>query len=239
MATTEAMQAADDDLRDDDFQYRALSSGAMASLVFGLLSGLVFLAGRDSLQASLMICPIPVIGIVVGLKSLARIRSMPDSLSGAKLAIAGVLFSCIGLVAGLGYSGYVYATEVPEGYVRISFQTLRPDAVEIRGGRLVPQSLLELDGKKVFIKGFMRADSTPRRHNVRGFLLVRDNNQCCFGDLSKVKYYDQVLVKMGSSARADYSTGVFRMGGTLHINPDNARKGPGYPVFSLDADYVE
>ena len=211
----------------------------MASLVFGVLSGLVFIAGRNSLQMSLMLCPIPAIGIVVGLRSLAKIRAMPELLSGKKLALAGVLLSTFGLVVGLGFSGLIYATEVPSGYERISFQTLRPDAVESRSGHLVPKRVLNLDGKQVFIKGYMRADSIARRNNIKSCLLVRDNYSCCFGDLSKVKYYDQVLIHVDSGVHADFKAGIFRMGGILHVEPENLRKGPGYPVFRLEADYVK
>ncbi len=247
MSATETIAAAGDlgdDLSsgartDDDFQYRPISSSAVASLIFGLLSGLVFLAGKSSLQACLWMCPIPMVGIVLGVRALGQIRSMPEGLSGSKLATVGTLLSTFCLVVGVSYSGYIYATEVPEGYARTSFGEFRPDEIDRRGGLLVPKEIAELDGKQVFIKGFMRADSTPQRHNVRRFLLVRDNNQCCFGDLSKVKYFDQVLVAMSNSVRTDYSTGLFRMGGTLRVHPENARRGPGYPVFTLDADYVQ
>jgi len=238
MATTEALSSTSRDLGEEDFQYRPVSSSAVAALVLGLLSGLVFLAGHDSIQACLMMCPIPLLGLVLGLRAMSRIRSMPESLSGGRLAVAGALLSGFGLVAGLGYSGYVYATEVPAGYQRTSFAEFRPDEVELRGGVRIPADVAALDGKHVFIKGYMRADSMSQRHNVRGFLLVRDNNQCCFGDLSKVKYFDQVLVKMDDLLSIDFASHMFRIGGTLHIHPENITKGPGYPAYTLDADYA-
>jgi hypothetical protein len=238
MATTEAFSKSSD-LGEEQFQYRPLSVGAIASVVFGLLSSLTFITGGDSLAACLLMCPIPAVGIAVGLRAWARIRSMPDQMSGGKLAVVGVLLSMIGLVGGLGYSGYVYATEVPLGYSRISFGELRPDEVEQRGNLPVPRNVQQLDGQKVFIKGFMRADSTPVRHNVRNFLLVRDNNQCCFGDLSSVKYFDQVLVSTVGTLSTDYSTGIFRVGGTLRIHPENVRRGVGHPVYVLEADHLK
>ncbi len=238
MATTEAFSSSSH-LGEEPFQYRPLSVGAIASVVFGLLSFLTFITGGDSLAACLLMCPIPAVGIAVGLRAWTRIRSMPDQMSGGKLAVAGVLLSTIGLVGGLGYSGYVYATEVPPGYSRTSFGELRPDEVEQRGNLPVPRNVQQLDGQKVFIKGFMRADSTPVRHNVRKFLLVRDNNQCCFGDLSSVKYFDQVLVSTVGSLSTDYSTGIFRVGGTLRIHPENVRRGVGHPVYVLEADHLK
>lgn len=238
MATTEVLSDTSD-LGEEQFIYRPLSVGAIASVVFGLLSFLTFVAGGDSLAACLLMCPIPAVGITVGLRALAQIRSMPDQMSGGRLAVAGVMLSMIGLVGGLGYSGYVYATEVPPGYSRTSFGDLRPDEVEQRGNLPVPRDIQELDGEKVFIKGFMRADSTPVRHNIKTFLLVRDNNQCCFGDISSVKYFDQVLVNTTGSLSTDYSTGIYRLGGTLRIHPENVRRGVGYPVYTLEADHLE
>ena len=238
MATTE-VNSSSNDLGEEQFVYRPLSVGAIASVVFGLLGFLTFLGGGDSLAACLLLCPIPAIGIAVGLRAWARIRSMPDQMSGGKLAVTGVLLSAIGLAGGLGYSSYVYATEVPPGYTRTSFGQLRPDEVEQRGSQPVPSDIQALDGRKVFIKGFMRADSIQFSHNVREFRLVRDNNQCCFGDLSSVKYYDQVLVNTVGSLSTDYSSGIFRVGGTLHIHPENISRGVGHPVYTLEADHLE
>jgi hypothetical protein len=238
MSTTQAFSRPAD-LEAEGFQYRPLSVGAIVSFVLGLLSPLTFIAGSESLAGCLMLSPIPLVGLIVGLKSWARIRSMPDQASGGKLALSGMLLSLVGLVGGLGYSGYVYATEVPTGYARISYADLRPDEVEQRGNLLVPRHVQALDGQKVFIKGFMRADSTPVRTNVRRFLLVRDNNQCCFGDISSVKYFDQVLVSTVGSLSTDYSTGVYRVGGTLRIHPENIVRGVGYPVYTLEADHLE
>jgi hypothetical protein len=222
-----------------EFEYRALSTGAIAAIIFGVLSLLTPLAGRDSLEACLLLCPIPLVGLLVGWRAWTSIRAQPEQLSGSKLAASGALLSIFGLVSGLGYAGYVHATEVPPNYSRTSFQEFRPDENEERVGVPIPKEVLGLDGKQVFLKGYMRADSVTVRHNIRRFLLVRDNYQCCFGDLSNVKYYDQVLVDFVDNLTADYSSGLFRIAGILHLHPENLGKGPGNPVYTLDADYVQ
>ena len=62
----------------------------------------------------------------------------------------------------------------------------------------MPPDIQELEGQQIFIKGFMRpgthvsSTGTPVRRNVSRFLLVRDSNECCFGDISTVKHYDKV-----------------------------------------------
>ena len=228
----------------DDFEYRPLSTGAIASAVFGVLSSLVFVTASSSLSSSLWLAPIPVVGLVAGWLSLQKIRSMPDQLSGRAAALIGILLSALGLFGGLGFASYVHATEVPEGYIRTSFYEFRPDQVEMRGGKLVPPDVLELDQKQVFIKGFMRPNTgkskvgTPVRNHVSQFLLVRDNNQCCFGDISDVKYYDRVRVQLTGSKTTNESGGMFRMGGKLRILPQNVHR-KGHDVFILEADYVK
>lgn len=220
------------------FEYRAFSTSAIASLIFGALSLITIIAGRDSLESALMIAPIPIIGLGLGWKALSAIRAMPNQLNGKWLAIAGVALSLVGMLGGLSYAGIVHATEVPDGAIRTSFYELRPDEKDERAGIPIPKEVQALDGKRVFIKGYFRQDSSPVTRNVRRFLLVRDNNQCCFGDLSDVKYYDQVLVNFVDNLTTDYKSGMFRIAGTLRIAPQNLLTGSQMPVYFIEADYV-
>jgi hypothetical protein len=175
----------------------------------------------------------------MGLRAWWRVRANPDQFTGQKLAAVGAVLSAICLVGGLAFSGYVYATEVPEGYARTSFEDLRPDEVELRGDVVIPADIMALDGEKVFIKGYIRPGTENFRNNATSFLLVRDNNQCCFGDITTVKYYDQVQVATTGRLTVDYSPRLFRIGGVLRVFPENAYKGPGAPTFTLEADYAQ
>jgi hypothetical protein len=117
---------------------------------------------------------------------------------------------------------------------------MKPDELEERGGVTVPPDIAAMDGKKVFIRGYIRPDSVTQRVGIKEFLLVRDNNQCCFGDISSVKYYDQIAVDMVGSHTVDFENGaVYRMGGILKVEPQNVARGPLAPVFSLKADYAK
>jgi hypothetical protein len=129
--------------------------------------------------------------------------------------------------------------------VRASFTDLRPDEVESRSDHAVPEEIAKLNGEKVFIKGYMR----PGTHYSEGgasvssgiasFLLVRDNNQCCFGDISSVKYYDQMVVACKGKLRLDYNSGLYRIGGTLRVFPENAHDNAKGPTYALEADYAK
>jgi hypothetical protein len=219
-----------------DIEYRSLSAAAIASVVFGLLSLLVVVAGRSSFESALAASPLPLIGAALGIVALRSINAAPDARSGRAAAIAGIALSMVFLAAGLAYAGYVHATEVPDGYIRTSFAEFKPDEHDIRGNRPVPPEVAALDGKKVFIKGYFRPDSSRFTSNVREFLLVRDNNQCCFGDMNTVQFFDQVAVATVDGVTVDYSPGLFRMGGRLHIKPQNL--GSDLPVYILEADYA-
>jgi len=223
---------------DETIHYRALHTGAIVGLVLGVVSALILLSASTSLEYCLMVTPIPVLGMFVSLRSLAKIRRESDQYTGQWLAVAGLALSTFFLVSGVGYGYYVYTTEVPDGYQRISFETLRPTEQQQRGGVWVPPEVHQLDGKRIFIKGYIRPGSAPVRTGIDRFLLVRDNNQCCFGDLSKVKYFDQMAVQITNSRRLNDTTNVLRMGGILEINEGNLALGPGNPVFTLRADYA-
>jgi hypothetical protein len=223
-------------LDQERLEYRALSSGAVIALILGVVSWLSALLTRDSLQAALMLSPLPLLGLFVGIRSWLAIRRRPEELTGMRMAFAGLLLSGSGLLAGVGLATHSYVTEVPEGYARISYNTLQPDERQRRRQLLVPPEIMQLEGKKVFIRGYMRPSS--QRYRIREFLLVRDNMQCCFGALNKVKYHDMVAVRLERPLRVDYRTQSFGVGGTLHIDPASARPGAEDAVFSIEADYI-
>ena len=224
---------------DDVVQYRALHTGALIGLVLGVASIFVVITAASSLEYCLLVTPIPALGILISARALASISRNSEQYTGRPLALAGLALSLVFLVVGLSYGGYVYATEVREGYERTSFSAMRPDEIQERNGEVVPPEIAALDGKRVFIKGYIRPDSITVSKGINRFLLVRDNNQCCFGSLSDVKYYDQMDVTMVDSKTVDYSDGIFRMHGILEVSPENAMRGPQYPVFTMKAEYAD
>lgn len=219
-------------------EYRALYSGALVSALLGAVS-LFMLAVTDFLEVAVLVAVIPALGIILSLFALRKIKNNRDIYTGRPLALFGLAMSAIMLVWGVGRASYIHATEVPDGYTRISFLSLKPDHKDEVAGRPVPKEAFDLLGKPVFIKGYIRPDSVQSRLGVNEFLLVRDSNQCCFGDLQSVKYFDQVAVRLEPPLTTDYSSDVFRVGGRLMCNPQNLGRGPEYPVYFLAADYVE
>lgn len=237
MAVDSSLEAYDRDQAEQSFQYRALSTGAVASVVFAVVSVMIFPAALTSLQASLIVSPLPLAGLLIGVAAFRRIARTPEELTGKPLAAIGA-FACLALlVGGLATASYVYATEVPEGYARITFTEMRPNEREEALGIGVPPDVTELDGRQVFIKGYIRPSS--QQYQLDSFLLVRDNNQCCFGDLSQVKYYDQIQVRLVPPLRADYSSKIFRVAGILKVDESAANQLALKPTFTLVADYIQ
>jgi hypothetical protein len=158
MSTTATLDYDAIDHADDIVQYRALHTGALIGLVLGVASIFVVVTAANSLEYCLLVTPIPVLGILISSRALATISRNDELYTGRPLALAGLVLSLVFLIGGVSYGGYVYATEVREGYQRISFATLRPDEIPERNGQAVPPQIAALDGKRVFIKGYIRPD---------------------------------------------------------------------------------
>lgn len=223
---------------DNSLEYRALYAGSLLGALLGIMSASLLLS-TENLSSCLAMTPIPLAGMFVSLRAWLKIRRERDRYTGIPIAITGLVLSILFLATGVGRAGYIYATEVPDGYDRVSFLTMKPSTADERASRPFPEDILALHGKQVFIKGYIRPDSTDSRTGFDQFLLVRDDNQCCFGDLNKVKYFDQMMVKLMPPKKTDYSPKLQRLGGKLIIIPQNFGRGPEYPVYALEANYIK
>ena len=76
------------------------------------------------------------------------------------------------------------------------------------------------------------AGGSAVNQHIKKFLLVRDNNQCCFGDLSQVKYFDQMAVNLTGPLTLDYSHGAVphRRHVARPTRATSARGAPGIPT---------
>lgn len=225
---------------DADLEYRSVHTFAVLGLMIGLVSAVTLFLSGVSFETTLKTVPIPLAGLFVSLSSLRAITAAPELYTGKPLAQAGALLSAFFLLTGVGYAGYVHATEVPDGYERISFVEMKPSEANMVNRELVPPEVLDLveSGEKVFIKGYIRPDSIKYKQNINQFLLVRDNQECCFGDASKVKFFDQIRIQLATGMTTDFSRGLFRLGGVLKVGPGDPQIGAPL-TYLLDADYVD
>ena len=213
-------------------RYRALSISAVAALVIGVMS-LPTLVGVLA-DASAAILIVPLVGTVVGFISLRKLKRQRNELTGHRLAKVGMICSLASLLLGSGISQYRYATEVPEGYQRISFLDLQP--VLSKPGLPVSPTALELDGQKIFVKGYVLSDD--KSSELRQFVIVPDMMQCCFGGNPKLTDMIQVTIK--TDQRVRFSLTRRKFGGTLHVDPrPKDRSGMQGIHYYLDAEYVK
>lgn len=208
-------------------EYRSLSGGAVVSMILGVLSIVALLPDFWILKV------IPLLGIVAGSTSLARIRRRPDEFSGRKLALAGTVTSLVLFLVGTGWAAYEIAVEVPEGYQPIDYSVLKhPDP---RFVSLPAPAAQALDGKKVFLRGYM----FPPDHDtgIAAFLLCRDNGDCCFGGQPPPS--DMVFIKLENPLQTNYSRRLRRVAGTFHVAGSRYGDVKSDVLYQLDADYIK
>ena len=211
MITDTQLQNEEDDAVDNGYHvdeelyepYRSLSKMAL----FSLLSAVVALLGL--LFPALLLAA--VLALVLGVAALQNLRRYPDELTGKTVAILGVL--CGGLLSAGGsvLHAYIYVTEVPEGYTRISFADLQPQ----QDGNTpfgMPDLPVELDNKRVFVKGYVHP-GVSNLGEIRKFILVPDMGTCCFGGQPKLS--DMIEVTITAERGIRYARRKKEAGGDL------------------------
>ena len=113
-----------------------------------------------------------------------------------------------------------FRTEGPQDALRVSFddidllKVLNMEPVVETAPQLFPEWLKQLDGKRIRLRGFMYP--AFRDTDLKGFVLARDNQICCFGRSPKI--YDLVTVLMRKGKMTDYIQGrPFDVVGVVHI----------------------
>ena len=116
--------------------------------------------------------------------------------------------------------------------LRVSFddvdllRVLNMDPVVPDAPKHMPAWLKALDGKRIRLRGFMYP--TFQDEGLRGFVLARDNQICCFG--KNPREYDLVTVAMRDGVTTDYIPNrPFDVVGVLHIT-DVVKPGEMYVI---------
>lgn len=113
-----------------------------------------------------------------------------------------------------------FAVEGPESAIRISFddfdllKVMNLDPVPADAVEKLPKWLKALDGKRIRVRGFMYPPFQDT--GIRGFVLARDNQICCFGRTPKE--YDLVDTFLRKGVTTNYIqnrpfdvVGIFRI----------------------------
>ena len=185
--------------------FRTTSRAAVVSIALALLGLSAFLVAWLAI--------LPLFGLVSGLIALSAIKKFPEELLGRPLAVTGIALSTVLLVLAPAYHGYIYATEVPEGYTRVSFYSLMAD----KGQPDVPTSeSLKWNGQQVFIKGYVHPSSMSS-YEAKKFVIVPDLGTCCFGGQPPLTHMIEVSLTGDQYAHKDYRKK--RLAGKFTVNP--------------------
>ncbi len=78
---------------------------------------------------------------------------------------------------------------------------------------MLTEEIEALNGQMIRIRGYILP--TPQKHGITQFVLVRDNQECCFGPGAAL--YDCILVEMKPGNTADFTIRPIAVEGTFDV----------------------
>lgn len=210
----------------EEFNYRPVPVLAAVGLVLSLLS----VAGVFVWLA----LPLGLISLALSAMALVTIRQSEGAYGGALVAVSGIFLSLLFFCGGIALQVYTYQTEVPDGYERVSFvrEISSKGFVEHDGMQAVHPEIAALEGKKIFVKGFIY--QTGKMEGLSSFLFVKDNESCCFG--ANPALTDQIAVVMEEGKAIQYHPGKVAVAGTFRLNP-NYTPGSEQSIYMLEGEH--
>lgn len=90
---------------------------------------------------------------------------------------------------------------------------------------LITDELKFLDGRDVTLRGYILPSTLFSETNISQFVLVRDNQECCFGPGAAL--YDCVMIQMVEGNTTDFVTRPVTVAGRFVIDTESYRYPPG------------
>jgi hypothetical protein len=92
----------------------------------------------------------------------------------------------------------------------------------------------KLDGKKVKIRGWIHPASVFTTTGVKRFILVRDNQECCFGPGAAL--HDCISVTMSAGNSTDFTTKAIAVEGVFSVEVVPGLEGRQLSIYKLIGD---
>jgi hypothetical protein len=104
---------------------------------------------------------------------------------------------------------------------------------------MLTDSVRALNDKKLRIKGFILPASVFQLKGIKQFVLVRDNNECCFGPGAAL--YDCIMIEMAEGKTTNFSNLPVSVSGTMKIDTETYQYPDGghYAIFKMIATDVK
>jgi len=101
--------------------------------------------------------------------------------------------------------------------------------------KMVTPAIEQLSGQRIRIRGFMLP--TAQQRGIKQFVLVRDNQQCCFGPGAAL--FDCILVEMEAGQSAAFSIRPVAVTGKFEVSEFDGPDGHCLAIYHMDAEAVE
>lgn len=100
---------------------------------------------------------------------------------------------------------------------------------------MLPDSIEAMKDKRLRIRGFILP--TAQARGIKVFVLVRDNQVCCFGPGAAL--YDCILVDMQKDKTAEFTIRPVTVEGTFDIREVRGPDGKHLAIYHLVAESIE
>ncbi|WP_164100468.1 DUF3299 domain-containing protein [Candidatus Laterigemmans baculatus] len=129
---------------------------------------------------------------------------------------------------------------MPQRKGEITFDNLKFD-IEKDGKferEMLTKEIEKLNNQTIQIRGFILPASVMQMKNIKKFVLVRDNQECCFGPGAAL--YDCIIVQMKGEATAEFTTRPVAVKGKFKIKEFKYPGDEGhYAIYEMEATAVE
>lgn len=97
---------------------------------------------------------------------------------------------------------------------------------------MITEKIEALSGQPVIVRGWILPTSTFQLKGIKQFVLVRDNQECCFGPGAAL--YDSIQVEFDPGKSVDFTTRPIAVEGTFSIR-EFKLDGKIYSIYHLQA----
>lgn len=205
-------------------RYRAMCPAAVLSVAVGVLAIPVLVFWFSWFWAV-----IPLAGIGLGWQAQRQIRKAPDEWTGLIVTQIGIGLSIAIWVIGYGWLFFARTSEVPYGYTWVNYDALQPDPNSPADP--IPQTALDMQDKRVFVKGFMQAGR--RQTGIKEFILCPRNADCQFCNPNPQRT-EMIRVVLQGDMETIYTTHLIGVGGRFQVDPQD----PSGIPYAIEADYL-
>ncbi len=101
--------------------------------------------------------------------------------------------------------------------------------------KLLTAAIEAMSGQKIRIRGYILP--TAQKRGFKQFVLVRDNQECCFGPGAAL--YDCIFIEMQPGKTAEYSIRPVAVEGKFDIREFIGPDGKHLAIYHLDAESVQ